>query len=168
MKIIEKKYLYSLAVVGLLAISFWMGTKSVDPEVKVETKVVEKVVEKIVEVEVNKESEKKNKSTKIIEKPDGTKITEITETSEKETKTANKKNSDSEKNTSSEQKIEKTQKALAQYRLGGKVGANLKDLFSGSEMLYEVNAGMRVIGPFWSDLSYNTNGSIMIGISLEF
>lgn len=168
LKSIDKKYLYPVIGVCLLAISFWAGTKSVDPEIKVETEVVEKVVEKVVEVEVNKESEKKNTNTRIIEKPDGTKITEIVESFEKETKSANKKDSDTKKDTKSEQTIEKTASNLSKYRIGGKVGANVSEIFSRPGLLYEVNAGMRAIGPFWVDVSYNTNGSVMAGISVEF
>jgi len=161
-----KKYLAALAILcGLLYTSYWYGKHSNPPETIVQ--IEEKIREKIVQVEVEKKQTKKNTTTHIIKKPDGTTETTITEnketTSESSTKT--KSETESEKNTVVQTKPD----VLSKYRLGAMAESKILDSEKRGDLMYSASAGMRVIGPWWLDAKVGVSEKTLgLGVSLEF
>ena len=96
--------------------------------------------------------------TKIVEKPDGSKETTITQHQDETTKTKDT----SETTTSSAT-------AQAKYHGGAFFATRTTDIFKQPEITYGFMAGTRVAGPFWFDGSYNIKTKDMsLGFSMEF
>lgn len=158
---------YSI-ITGLFAAaiytSYWYGKKSNPPEIQV--KVEEKIVEKIVTVEVEKKSERKNITTKIIERPDGTKETLIEEKKETNSETSVKKDLDTKTNINTDM-ISKNN--ISKYRLGALVESKILDKDKRYEPLYTGIVGVRAFGPWWIDAKIGfSEKTIGIGVSIEF
>lgn len=162
MNIVQKSLIVVIVSAGALYTAYWYGKRSNPPEVKIE----EKIIEKIITVEVEKKSEKKNTTTKIIEKPDGTKETVIEEKKVISSESSIKKDSDTKKdsNTNIAAKDE-----LSKYRLGVLVESKILEKEKRSDLLYTGTMGMRLFGPWWVDAHIGfSEKTLGVGISLEF
>jgi hypothetical protein len=164
MNVLQKSLIVVGVSAGALYTAYWYGKKSNPPEVQV--KIEEKIVEKIVTIEVEKKSEKKNTTTKIIEKPDGTKETIIEEKKETSSESSVKKDSDTKTNTN----VEIVRKDnLSNYKLGVLVESKILDKEKRTDLLYTGTVGMRFLGPWWVDASIGfSEKTLGVGVSLEF
>ncbi|MEM4379214.1 MAG: hypothetical protein QXL01_00815 [Thermoplasmatales archaeon] len=161
-----KRYVLVIAIaVGALYASYWYGKSSNPPETII--KVEEKIREKIVKVEVEKKNKKKNTITKIIEHPDGTKETIITEVSESNSEIVVKDKTETEGQSSTES-ITKSN-ILSKYKFGVIVESKILDKEERDNFMYSATAGMRIFGPWWLDGKIGVSEkSLGLGVSLEF
>lgn len=167
-----KKLVIIVALLATSAGSYYYGRQSVSPEIIEKEKIVEKVVEKIVKVEVEKKKEKTNKTTKITEKPDGTKETVITETTETDSTKNSKEVAEKDKTSKKDLMTQTKPNVASKYRIGAFASTSIPAFFDEEEqnrLLYTGTAGMRVLGPFWVEGLYNfSNREVGVGISCEF
>lgn len=115
-------------------------TKFYFPSIKEKTEVVEKEVTKTDIITVTKE----------VVRPDGTKETVTTTTDKSVTK-------------SDTRQTEMKMDIKSKYIFGVAAYSNFKD-----KPDYEVSAGMRVLGPIFGQVKYQTNGSVGVGVLVEF
>lgn len=157
-----------LASVGT---SYWYGKTNSRVEIIEKEKIVEKIVEKVVRVKDESTHQKINRTTRIIEHPDGRKETIITENSETDTKSREQENKDTQTDRTKE--TDKSTKPLppSKYRVGVIAATSVPNLFNGKDKKLEYTGavGARVLGPFWADSQYNfSTRTVGVGISYEF
>jgi thiamine pyrophosphate-dependent acetolactate synthase large subunit-like protein len=164
------KHLVAVIIVIIaLGSGFYWGRSSVKPTIVTKVDIQEKIVEKVITVEVEKKNTKKDTVTKIIEKPDGTKETIITEKEEVVEESTVKKDEDKSKVIKEKYRPKVVYKPEEQYRIGTRLSTKVTEIFEKPEVDYGVMAGMRVFGPFWLDGTYDFKSrSVGLGISMEF
>lgn len=158
-----KKPLMYVGVIGLIAGGgFYYGAKSVSPKI---VKQVE-IQEKIIEVETNKKDEKTKKTTKVIEKPDGTKETIITEETETSEESSVKKDESSVNKTKPIAVAAKKSK----YSLGLSAILDKESNLTSPEFKYEINLGIRFFKtPLWGTAGYEfQDKEVKVGLRYEF
>jgi len=171
-----------------LSAGYWYGVESVEPVIVTKVETVEKevikevIVEKIVEVIkiVTKKDEEKEKTTVVIENPDGTKKTTITE----KTKTKQESSTDKDKNKDlgkeTDKIVDKTEKSTPtvvspkkpnRYRTGVFAAATTKEITHSDfrNLDYGVLLGVRAFGPIWVESTYKIDSKyVTLGASVEF
>jgi hypothetical protein len=150
------KWLAALIVACCLA--FGAGYAYKEPTVQVEEKIVEKVIEKIVEVE----KKKKQKVTKVTQKPDGTTTTTVIDTTEDTNTVAQE----------SDHTTEHTQTKPGSgdaYRPTYSAGVDAVTDFKSLSPSYRVSLGYRVLGNAWVTSSFDIQRTeLSAGVRVDF
>ena len=167
-----KKLAFLCLFLGAIGTSYWYGKTNSRVEIVEKEKIVEKVVEKIVKVKDETSNQKINRTTRIVEHPDGRKETIITENSETNTESRETENRDTVKDRTSERETVSKPLPPSKYRVGVIASTSIPDIFDSKKdkrLDYTGTVGMRAIGPFWADGMYNfSKKEIGLGVSFEF
>lgn len=173
----KKQLLIIAASLSMFGGGYWYALSSTEPTIVKEIQIVEKVIEKevIIEKEVFVEVSKEDteKTTTVTEKPDGSKVTVISEKTSKGSTKDHSKDANITKDISKDKKTKEIpiviHKKVTKYKLGFFAANKLSSLGKKEEADYGLSGSIRLAGPVWVDSSYQIrNHELTLGVSVEF